>query len=211
MPVNVRDSDKKPGREPILRRQTTFGGGLSVGSSRALRLDPLALPLRFTAADARADERVRHVELSRERVVLRRAVRGIRMAVNVPVTAFLGVALRLIPAHGDGSDTVAVSLEHRDPALSVPLYSAAHNDDVVAEWQLWARVFGLPLLVADPAGALREPFRRIGAVRVAACAPRRRRRNAIKARRPSIMLRRRPGVMPELPIVHYEREIIARN
>jgi hypothetical protein len=187
-----------------LRRQTTFGGALSVGSSRALRLDPLALPLNFTAADARADERVR--------VVLRRAVRGIRMAVNVPVAAFLGVALRLIPAIDAGPDTVALSLEHRDAALSVPLYSAAHSDDVVAEWQLWARVFGLPLLVADPSGALREPFQRIGGVRVRAAAPRRRRRNAIKARRPTIMLRRRPGVMPRLPAIHRgEREIIARN
>jgi hypothetical protein len=194
-----------------LRRQTPFGGALSVGSGRALRLDPLALPLHFTAADARADERVRQVELSHERVVLRRAVRGIRMAVKVPVAAFQGVALRLIPSAG-GPNTVAVSLEHRDPGLSVPLYSAEHTNDVVAEWQLWARVFGLPLLVADPAGSLREPFRRLGGVRVGAPAPRRRRRNAIKARRPSILLRRRPGVMPELPVVHRrEREIIARN
>ena len=195
-----------------MRRQTPFGGALSVGSGRALRLDPLALPLQFTAADARADERVRHVELSRERVVLRRAVRGIRMAVKVPVAAFLGVALRLIPSSDSGAHTVAVSLEHRDAALSVPLYSAEHTNDVVAEWQLWARVFGLPLLVADPAGSLREPFRRLGGVRVGGPAPRRRRRNAIKARRPTIFLRRRPGLMPELPVVYRgEREIIARN
>jgi hypothetical protein len=180
-----------------LRRQTPFGGALSVGSGRVLRLDPLALPLHFTAADARADERVRHVELSRERVVLHRAVRGIRMAVKVPVAAFLGVALRLIPSPEGGPNTVAVSLEHQDAALSVPLYSAEHTNDVVAEWQLWARVFGLPLLVADPAGTP---------------APRRRRRNVIKARRPSFLLRRRPGIMPELPRVHRgEREIIARN
>ena len=195
-----------------MRRQTPFGGALSVGSGRALRLDPLALPLHFTAADARADERMRHVELSRERVVLRRAVRGIRMAVKVPVAAFLGVALRLIPDADGGPNTVAVSLEHRDPALSVPLYSAAHTNDVVAEWQLWARVFALPLLVADPAGSLREPFRRLGGVRVGAPTPRRRRRNAIRARRPSILLRRRPGSLPVLPLVHRdEREIIARN
>lgn len=195
-----------------MRRQTPFGGALSVGSSRALRLDPLALPLHFTAADARADERVRHVELSRERVVLHRAVRGIRMAVKVPVTAFLGVALRLVPSPEGGPNTVAVSLEHRDPALSVPLYTAEHTNDVVAEWQLWARVFGLPLLVADPAGALREPFRRLGGVRVGAAAPRRRRRNVIKGRRPSIFLRRRVGLVPELPVIHRsEREIIARN
>ena len=212
MPASDRDEQKKPGREPILRRQTPFGGALSVGSSRALRLDPLALPLNFTATDVRADERVRHVELSRERVVLHRAVHGIRMAVKVPVAAFLGVALRLIPSAQGGPNTVAVSLEHRDPALSVPLYSAQDTNDVVAEWQLWARVFALPLLVADPAGRLREPFRRLGGVRVGAVAPRRRRRNAIKARRPTIFLRRRPGIMPELPVVHRdEREIIARN
>jgi hypothetical protein len=195
-----------------LRRQTVFGGVLSVGSSRALRLDPLALPLRFTAADARADERVRHIELSRERVVLRRAVSGIPMAVNVPVRAFLGVALRLIPAEGVGAETVAVSLEHRDAGLSIPLYSAEHSDDVVAEWRLWARIFGLPLLVADPSGQLREPFQRLGGVHLCGCAPRRRRRNAIKARRPSILLRRRPGDPSVLDIVHRgEREIIARN
>jgi Family of unknown function (DUF6101) len=212
VPASDRDEQKKPGREPILRRQTPFGGALSVGSGRVLRLDPLALPVQFTAADARADERVRHVELSRERVVLHRAVHGIRMAVKVPVTAFMGVALRLIPSPDGGPNSVAVSLEHRDAGLSVPLYSAEHTNDVVAEWQLWARVFGLPLLVADPAGSLREPFRRLGGVRVGAPAPRRRRRNVVKARRPSILLRRRPGIMPELPVVHRgEREIIARN
>jgi hypothetical protein len=183
-----------------------------VGATGLFHPPPLALPLNFTAADARADERVRHVELSRERVVLRRAVRGIRMAVKVPVAAFMGVALRLTPSPDGGSNTVAVSLEHRDPALSVPLYSAEHTNDVVAEWQLWARVFGLPLLVADPAGSLREPFRRLGGVRIGRPAPRRRRRNVIKARRPSILLRSRAGVVPELPQVHRgEREIIARN
>ena len=58
----------------------------------------------------------------------------------------------------------------------------------------------------------RTPFGRLGGVRVGAVAPRRRRRNAIKARRPTIFLRRRPGAMPELPLVHRdEREIVARN
>ena len=37
-------------------------------------------------------------------------------------------------------------------------------------------------------------------------------RNVIKARRPSILLRRRVGVLSELPVVHRdEREIIARS
>src|ERR1700680_2680800 len=85
-------------RERILRRQRQFGGATPAGSSRAVRLDPLALPVRSTASDATADERVRWIELDRERVVLRRAVRGIAMAIKVPVNAFLGVALRLVVA-----------------------------------------------------------------------------------------------------------------
>jgi len=193
------------------RRQTIGGGVISAGSSRALRLDPFALPVSFAADDIRADARVRVVELSRERVVLRRAVHGIRMAVNVPVAAFQGVALRLVPTDGEGPDIVAVSLEHRDPALCIPLYSAAHSDDVVAEWQLWARVFGLPLLIVDAGGGVREPFRRLGAVRIARPAPRRRRRNVIKHRRPSILMRRSCGTTAPRAVHRDDRELIARN
>jgi Family of unknown function (DUF6101) len=189
-----------------------LGGAMPVGSGRAQRLDPLALPVRFTATDVGADERVRDVELTCERVVLRRAVRGIRMAVNLPVTAFLGVALRLVPSAGGAPDLVTVSLEHRDAGLTVPLFSASDSNDVVAEWQLWAKVLKLPLLVAHGDGSLTEPFDRLGLVRVASPEPRRRRKNAVKARHPAIMLRRYPGTLPVQPIVHRgEREIIARN
>jgi len=190
----------------------SLGGNHPVGSSRSTRLDPLALPVRFTAKDAGADERLRDVELTTERVVLRRAVRGIRMAVKVPVKAFLGVSLRLVPGAAHEDDLVTVSLEHRDVGLSVPLYSATDADDVVAEWQLWGKVLRLPLLVADIDGSLREPFSQLGATRADEPTPRRRRRNAIKARRPSILLRRRRPRLPATPTVHRgEREIIARN
>jgi uncharacterized protein DUF6101 len=189
-----------------------LGGAMPVGSGRVQRLDPLALPVRFTASDVGADERVRDVELTRERVVLRRAVRGIRMAVNLPVTAFLGVALRLVPSAGDAPDLVTVCLEHRDAGLTVPLFCATDSNDVVAEWQLWAKVLRLPLLVAHVDGSLTEPFTRIGLVRVRSPEPRRRRKNAVKARHPSILLRRLPGKLPAQPAVHSgEREIIARD
>jgi len=59
-----------------------------------LRLDPLSLPVSFEAHDTRADGGVRQIELHRERVVLRRALHGIQMAVTVRVRDFLGVALR---------------------------------------------------------------------------------------------------------------------
>jgi hypothetical protein len=177
-----------------------------------LRPDPFTLPVRFETADGTADECRRIVDLHRERVVVRRSVRGIRMALNMPVAAFRGVAVRLI---GDG-DTVpvaiAVVLEHRDPDLSLPLFAAAECDDILAEWQSWGRVLGLPLLVADGDGTLREPFPRLGALRVEAPACRRRRRTAIARRRPTRLLRRRPAALAGMPEVHRgEREIIARN
>jgi Family of unknown function (DUF6101) len=191
-------------------------GRNTAGSSRVVRLDPFTLPVRFEAADEAADGRRRVVDLHRERVVLRRSVRGMRMALNVPVTAYRGVAIRLYgkPAgQPDAAPTsIAVVLEHTDPALSLPLFEAPQADDIVAEWQSWGRVLGLPLLVAEGDGSLREPFARLGAVRVEAPTWRRRRRSAIAKRRPSRLLRRQPGGLPETPVVHRgEREIIARN
>jgi hypothetical protein len=190
-------------------------GRTAAGSSRAenpSRLDPFSLPVRFTAADAAADERLRIVDLHRERVVLRRSVRGMRMALNMPVAAYRGVAIRLL-GDADGLPTaIAVVLEHADPALSLPLFTAPQADDIAAEWQAWGRVLGLPLLVADSDGSLREPFARLGALRTEAPTLRRRRRTAIARRRPARALRRRAGVPRQAPDVHRgEREIIARN
>ncbi|HEY6254954.1 MAG TPA: DUF6101 family protein [Xanthobacteraceae bacterium] len=185
---------------------------MPAGSSRDERLDPFSLPLRFWVGDAAADERIRSVELTRERVVLRRSVRGMLMALNLPVKSYLGVALRIEPAAGAAEGTVALVLEHRDSALSLPLYRSDDSSDVVAEWQAWARVLKLPLLVAEADGCLREPFARIGALRIGVPLPRRRARAAVKRRRPSIFLRRKAGHPIEGAAVHRgEREIIARN
>jgi hypothetical protein len=181
------------------------------------RLDPFALPVRFTAADAAADGQQRVVDLYRERVVMRRAVRGMRMALNMPVAAFRGVAIRLLgdngaPCGAAAPSVIAVVLEHNDPALSLPLFAAPQTDDIVAEWQSWGRVLGLPLLVAESDGTLREPFARLGALRLEAPTWRRRRRTAIALRRPPRLLRRRSGAPQSAPSVHRdEREIIARD
>jgi hypothetical protein len=98
-----------------VRRQTATSGIIPAGSSRALRLDPLSLPVSFNAHDVRADGGTRQVELHRERVVLRRAVHGMRMAINVRVSDFLGVALH------DIKESQMLVLRHRDPSLSVTL------------------------------------------------------------------------------------------
>ena len=182
------------------------------GSSRALRLDPYALPVRYAARDSGADGQVRDIELDRERVVLKREVHGIRMKIGVLVTEFAGVTMRTLPPEGGEPAAVAIMLEHRDNGLTVPLFVATDGDDAMAQWKSWGRVLGVPLLVADGDGALREPFRRIGRLGVGAPTPRRRRRAAIKWRRPSILMRRKPGRPSATPTVHRgEREIIARN
>jgi hypothetical protein len=190
----------------------TPGRAIQAGSGRALRLDPATLPVCYTTGDARADERMRLVELDRERVVVRRAVRGIPMRLSLKVSEFLGVAIRVLPPDTTNEGAVAVMLEHRDEALSVPLMvSTGPEGDVVAEWQRWGRVLGRPLLIADGEG-FREPFERLGAVRVSAPQPRRRTRGALRRRRPSILMRRKPGRPHGEPQVHRdEREIIARH
>jgi hypothetical protein len=182
------------------------------GSGRALRLDPFSLPLQYAAEDDGADGKIRQIELDRERVVLRRAVCGIPMKVGVPVQAFRGIAMRLLAPQGDEPAAMAVMLEHDDGGLSVPLYVATEGDEALAMWKSWGRVLGLPLLVADTDGSLREPFERIGPLAVGQSTPRRRRRAAVKWRRPSILMRRKPGRRGATPVVHRgEREIIARN
>jgi len=180
------------------------------GSGRVLRLDPFTLPVRYAARDVGADGQVRHVELDRDRVVLRRAVRGIRMNVGVAVSEFRGISMRVIPPEEGEPAAVSVILEHRDRGLSVPLFVAAEGDDAVAVWKSWSRVLGLPLLVIDDDGSVREPYQRVGRLDVGAPQPRRRRRGAVKWRRPSILMRRKPGRLSAEPVVHRgEREIIA--
>lgn len=174
-----------------MRHQTVTGGISPVGSSRALRLDPHSLPVSFDAHDTRADGGVRHIELHRERVILRRAVSGMRMAINVRVRDFLGVASRGID---DGQMLVLV---HRDPSLSIPLCVTSDAEELTAAWQMWSEIFALPQLSET---RRREP------------ALRRRRHNAIRGRRPKFLVRRRAGNLLNAPESYQgEREIIARD
>lgn len=175
-----------------MRRQTQTSGINPAGSSRALRLDPLSLPLRFDARDVRADGGVRQVEIHRERVVLRRAVAGMRMAVNVRVSDFLGIGLR-----GIDGEAQMLALIHRDPSLAIPLAISADGEELAAAWAMWSEILGLPQL---PEEKRSEP------------AARRRRRNVMFKRRPRFLMRRRAGdATRELAVHRGEREIIARN
>ncbi|WP_315796063.1 DUF6101 family protein [Bradyrhizobium sp. SZCCHNRI3043] len=174
-----------------MRRQTATGGSHSAGSGRALRLDPLSLPVSYSAHDTRADGGIRQIELHRERVVLRRAVSGMRMALNLRVSDFLGIGVREI------NDTqVMLVLVHRDPSLTIPLCVSDDQNEIVAAWAMWSETFALPQL---------QDTRR-------EATPRRRRRNAIRSRRPRFLMRRRVGYQLNPASIHRgEREIIARS
>ena len=175
-----------------MRRQTATSGINPAGSSRTLRLDPLSLPVSFDAHDSRADGGVRSIELHRERVVLRRALHGMQMAVNVRVSDFLGVALR-----GIDDDAQMLVLVHRDPSLTIPLCVSSDRNEIATAWQMWSDIFALPKLPEDKPG---EP------------AQRRRRHNAIRSRRPKFLVRRRAGDLLNPANIHGgEHEIIARD
>jgi hypothetical protein len=158
-----------------------------------LQLDPHSLPVSFEARDGRADGGIRHIEIHRERVTVRRAVGGIRMAINVRVSEFLGIACR------ETNDGRALVLVHRDPSLSVPLLVTADELQLDLAWQMWGDMFALPQ-IEDESEAGRDP------------AARRRRRNVIKDRRPKFLVRRKAGRAAMAPTIHRdEREIIARH
>ena len=82
----------------------------------------------------------------------------------------------------------------------------------MAEWKSWSRVLGVPLLVDDGDGTVREPFQRLGQLNVGPALARKKRRAAIRWRRPSILMRRKPGrPMADASVHREEREIIARD
>jgi len=144
----------------------------SPGSGRRVRLDPAALPLRLCTRDTAADDARREIELTRERVVMRRSLRGMKMALNIPVSHFLGVALSL------SRGCLAVTLAHRDPALALPLSEGSDVEEAFAAWHEWGRALALPLLVEDERG-VRDAFPRLGELRVSLPHPRRRRRSPL--------------------------------
>jgi hypothetical protein len=183
--------------------------GGCAGSGRALRLDPFGLPVRFSTSDAAADGRVRDIELHRERIVLRRSLRGMRMAINMPVAAFDGISLLSVPAENGNHEGLTVVLKHSDPSLTLPLFVTSHPEEALAEWQAWSQLLGVPLLVGSQGETTSTLSGELLGQRPR---PRRRRRSMLKSRRPSILLRRGHGNhRKRLPIHRGEREIIARN
>jgi len=149
------------------------------------------LPASFLARDPRADGGSRHVEINRERVIMRRVVRGVRMTLQLRIRDFLGIACR----ETDGAR--ALVLAHSDPSLSVPLLVTDDDRELEHQWSAWSDLFALPQIDEN---------------NEAAPAPRRRRHNVIRVRRPRFLSRRRAGrISKDTVIYRGEDEIIARH
>lgn len=185
---------------------------------RTLRLDPFALPQKFrydTGTDPRTGRPMGEAAVILDASmaqVCRRLPSGIPMAMRLPMAAFEGVAVRVIPeaSDADAEGSVVVELLHRDPHLSLPLSVAADLDEVAADWKAWARALMLPMLLVEADGSWRAIETRVGAVVVAPVKPRRR-RSILAGRRPRFLTRRKIGVPPATPVVVEKRELFGRE
>src|SRR4051812_49618765 len=90
--------------------------------------------------------------------MLRRVSRGTKLALNLPVAAYLGVAIRMEPPAGTAAGVVALVLEHPDPTLSLTLYRAVDGTDIVAEWRAGGRALHVSLPGADARRGPRGTF-----------------------------------------------------
>ena len=187
-----------------------------------VRLDPFSLPHRFrydTGVDPRSGEPMGPAAVFLEKhmaSICRHLPSGIPMAMRLPMAAFEGVAVRMVPetigadGAGDGDGIAVVELMHRDPQLSLPLTMASDLAEVVADWKAWARVLGLPMLIVEVDGSWREIETRIGQVVVGRARPRRA-RSVMNGRRPRFLTRRKTGRMPAEPVVMAKNELFGRE
>jgi len=178
-----------------------------------LRLDPFALPVRYSATLAGpASATTPAVYIDRELAIVKRRLGGIPTTLSTPVSAFRGVAVRMTGDAETGAIRTTVELMHRDPAMSLPLVvveDLGDGEDVAADWQAWGRALGLPLLIVDTDGTIRAPLDQMGPL-VVGQPKSRRAPSSLKGRRPRFLKRRKTGFYKEVETL-YGREIIARD
>ena len=149
--------------------------------------------------DTRADGGLRDVHFARDRVTIRRQLRGIRMQIAVPMVAYRGVVLSLFQTP-KGQACYRVTLRHADPDLSVVLTEATDEAAVMSEWREWAQQLAQAPLLDD-----HEPE----TSRDALPAPRRRGGRSSSRSRGRFANRRQLGSLDgELRLYCREREII---
>ena len=195
-----------------MRRQTATCGAISAEQETCARLDPLALPSTFTVglADGEGGLAGADIHLERNTVIVTRRHNGRRNQIYLKLRDFLGVAARVRPTAIPGVIDVTLELMHSDPSLSLVLMEASDLEDVVADWQAWARQLALPLLMIEPDGTVSEVAGSPNRISVGRPGPRRR-SSVLRGRRPRFLVRRKAGIAGLMAVHADEREIIARR
>jgi hypothetical protein len=171
-------------------------------------LDSARHSVQFSSAEA-ADLAARVPNEADRLLAATRRLGQAAARIILPLADYRGVAIRIVPGASEDEDRVAVVLSHAAPAQEVLLFEADDDENVIAEWRLWATMLGLPLLMEGLDGRTVAAETRLGEVDVARPRPRRR-HSYLSARRPRFLSRRRASKMPLVPFVHHdEREIIA--
>ena len=180
-------------------------------TARDLRLDPFALPVRYSVALA-APAGVAAIVLGRDRVTVKRPLGGIDATLSCPIRAFRGVAVKMTVDAATDRLRTEIELMHADSAMSLPLASVedlGDGEDVAADWQAWGKALGLPLLIVEIDGSVREATPRLGGIEAKAQRARRM-ASPLKRRRPRFLKRRKVGVKGETLRIRAD-EIIARD
>jgi Family of unknown function (DUF6101) len=163
----------------------------------------------LTLPDPRADDRHRKVELTGQRIILRRTVAGVAMHVQLPASAYRGIALCLTEPAG-GEAHFELRLVHPDPEMCVRLARREDEKAILADWRSWLRFLALPPLLERELGCYiaADGLSRQGPLGSGNCRPRR--RNAtIANRRGRFGRRRKPGRLDRMAeLFSGEREII---
>jgi len=177
-------------------------------AEHAFRLNPFSLPARFEAVSAEPGAAQASVYLDHTVAIVRRTVAGLPLNMKIPIKMYKGVGIEYDVAD-DGTPAVEIFLVHRDPAMNLVLFRGNDTTDVSADWQAWARMFGLPLMIRSETGGFRTAKGYFGKLEVSDCLERRYHAQFAE-RRPRFLTRRKPGAKG--PRESFSgREIIART
>lgn len=180
-----------------------------VWAGQEFRLDPMRLPQSVSYA-ARTGDKFVEITVDYKGAVLKRLNDCAEACFNIalPNRAFTGVAARAVDT-GPDSALVTLELLHQDETLCVPLRVGHELADIAKDWQLWADLLDLPMMIVDADGIARTL--EDSARQVVMNDPHNRRHSAMFAeRRPRFLARRRLGSLG-VRLTVGGKEIIARN
>jgi hypothetical protein len=140
-------------------------------------------------------------------IIHRMGSKGMPLCIAVPFEHYKGICADI--RFGARGLECNVVLAHDNADFEVTLFSAQDDENILAEWNSWARKLGMPLMIRTEHGdTMARP--KFGALTVNTVSPRRA-RNMFLVRRPRFLRARvATELTPDLSVFE-EYEIIARD